>query len=250
MFWITGIFLIGVVLFVVVDRMLDQMIVAARSELLPGESLPMVGGIVWWQTCLRTVATGLFVIQVALAPVLSGALAFTEETCLGNRAWQLCQPVSSLSQCLIKFATGLGIGVVAGILIPWIVAWVDASVQTGHLIGPPVELGTVTQAITLHLMLFGVAAWCATWSRTSVATIMKVFVLILGFLSMTAYLSTAISTDMSFDWRVTVGLLTLLAFTLTLLNFRFPDVPTRRWLGQGAFVVLLFVLMVALFGIS
>ncbi len=248
MFWITGIFLIAAALFMAVDGVLDHMITAARSELSPGDYLPLDRGVIWWQSGLRGVATALFVIQLALVPTLCGALAFTEEAYLGNRAWQLCQPVHWLRQCLIKFTTGLGISIVSGLVIPSIVAIVYASVGAGQLIKPDLDLVDVTQAVTFHFVLFGVAAWCATWSRTSVTTVVKAFLVILCFFTLTAYLAVlSIRTVHSPDWRIAAWALTLLAIISTFFNFRFPEMPARRWLGQGTLAILLLVATFFLF---
>ena len=247
MFWITAIFLIAAVLFAVLDSVVEHMIALARSELSSGEYLRLDRGILWWQAGLRGVATALFVIQLALVPTLCGALAFTEEAHLGNRAWQLCQPVGWLRQCLIKFSTGLGISVAGGLVIPSIAVLVYSSLGAGRWIKPELDPGDFSQAITFHLVLFGAAAWCATWSRTSVTTVVKAFLVVISFLALTAYLATFIRTAPLTDWRIAAWTLTVLAIISTFFNFRLVDVSTRRWLGQGTLAVLVLVATLVLF---
>lgn len=192
-------------------------------------------------------------------------LQLTGEAYLGNRAWQLCQPVRSLWQCVIKFATGLGVGFVVGLLIPVVVAVVYASVRTGEMVGPGFEPGAVSRSVTLHFMLFGVAAWCATWSRSSLTTMVKAFLVVVSFIVVTTHLALEVDVQLFYllghqsggynysppDWRITAGMLAVLATAATLLNFRFTDVPARRWLGKGgAFAVVVFVLALTILRLS
>jgi hypothetical protein len=257
MAWITGVFLVGALFFLVVDRTLDHLIADASSKLLPGRYLPLDEGVVWWQSGLRGIAAALFAVQLTLVPMLCGALAFTEEAYLGNRAWQLCQPVRSHWQCLIKFAIAFGVSVFTGLLLPAVEVVVCSSVFTNEIMNP----GAISQTVTLHFLLFSVAAWCATWSRASFTSVVKAFLLVTGFIFATTVLTPAIDAKVSLllgfnsspfgsvpDWRWPAWGLTFMAVAATLLNFRSPDLPTRRWLGQGAaFTVLVFMLVFVLF---
>jgi len=268
LFWIGGLFVATAVCFIAADTVMQRAIHDAETALSGltlgtyeyNESQITYGSLVWWRSALDAIGSALFVLQLALVPLLGGALVFTEETQIGNRAWQLCQPMRSLHQCLLKFATGLGVSFLIGLLIPVAVAY--ASVRTGEMVGPGFERGAISQAVTLHLLLFSVAAWCATWSRTTVTTVMKTFLAILGFNLITTHLALVVDVRLSSmfgyqhsvynfveqDWRITAGMLILLATAATLFNFRSADMPTRRWLGQGAvFAVSEFMLALALF---
>lgn len=247
MFWIFGAYLFAAVVFGVVDLTVTHMIAVAQSKLLDGEYLPKYTGIVSWQSSIRAVAVALFVLLMSLVPLLCGALAFTEETYLGTRAWELCQPIRSRAQWLVKLVTSLTSSVALGLLVPGVIIYLFRMLHIAGMDEQQFDPGSVLQAVTLHLMLFGVAAWCATWSRTTVVAIMKaflvvaLFVFLVGGITGGTYYRSA-QFQMTFevpDWRIVAVAVAFFAVIASALNFRFIQVPTRRWAWQGVGLALL-----------
>ncbi|MBI1177389.1 hypothetical protein GC207_08110 [bacterium] len=249
-FWIFAAFIVAAIAFAVVDLTMTHMVAVAQSRLSEGEFLPKYTGIVSWQSNIRAAAAALFVLLMSLVPLLCGALAFAEETYLGTRAWELCQPIRSRAQWLMKLATSLTVSIAAGLVVPGVMVFLFQRLHIAGIDEQPFETGNLLQAVTLHLMLFSLAAWCATWSRTTVIAIMKAFLVVALFVFLFGeYASIALVHNVQYqsgleppDWRQVASMVSLIAIVAAVMNFRFVVVPTHRWVWQGTGILLISLL--------
>lgn len=231
-FWLAALLVIAAPGFVIGDLLLQRLIdVAAQA----GQTTLRLG---WWQSMLRGFGSAMFVVFAALIPVLAGALAFAEEEHLGNRAWQLCQPVKAGRQWIIKLGVAAVVSVALGILLPGVIAWVYASLHIGEVIVPGMEPGVPSQLLITHFLAFSLAAWCATWSRNTVTAIMKGFLGLLLFVGILQWMYGLLLVGRPVlslpDWRLAALAVVVAALTTTLSNHRRIDLGARHWLGQAA----------------
>jgi len=231
-FWLAALLLVAALGFIVGDLLLQHLIEVAAQA---GQTTLRLG---WWQSMLRGFGSAMFVVFAALIPVLTGALAFAEEEHLGNRAWQLCQPVKAGRQWFFKLGVAAGLSLGLGVVLPVSIAWAYASLRIGEATIPDVEPGVPSQLLITHFLAFSLAAWCATWSRNTVTAIMKGFLGLLVFVAILQWMYGLLWVGRPVlslpDWRLAALAVVVAALTMTLLNHRRLGLGARQWLGQAA----------------
>lgn len=227
-------------LYFATDRWLDSQ--SNRWSSSNATGVISLGAVLEWKDHLQLLGASAVAFYSALVPVLCGSLAFAEESFLGTREWHLCLAIGSNRQALIKMVTALGLSVSTGFFLPWMAAFPVFSVEVFHA-----GIDAVGQLLAMHLMLFGLAAWCGSWSRSTVNATVKSFlavaafvVLVQGFPSYAnlrgALKGARIETVNWLDAAFAVALFAMLA---AVSNNRLIRVPTRRWLWQGVGLVYL-----------
>ena len=230
--WLAALFAIAAIGFTIGDLSLQHLINVATQD---GQDTLRLD---WWQSMLRSFGSAMFVVFATLIPALTGALAFAEEEHLGNRAWQLCQPVKAGWLWFVKLGVATGLSLGLGIVLPVFVAWAYGSFSIGEAIIPGVEPGVPPQLLITHFLLFSLSAWCATWSRNTVTAIMKAFLGLLSFVAFQQWMYGLLFVGRAVhslpDWRFAALAVVVAALTMTLPNHRRLDIGVRHWLGQTA----------------
>jgi hypothetical protein len=222
-------------LYFVADRWLGSL---ADHWETPGARGPVSDrGPAEWREQLHLLGSVGLAFYLALVPTLAGALAFAEESHLGLRGWHLCLPSSAGRQWLIKIGTALGLSVSAGLFLPGMIALPIILAAAGHP-----GLDAIKQPIVIHLMLFCVAAWCASWSRSTALALAKALLLILGLVMLTEWITTWTQSQWP-DWQMMAWPAMTFALGFTLFNFRRVEVPVRIWSIQLAVLVLVTYVM-------
>jgi len=104
-------------------------------------------------------------VYLPVMAILSGSISVIEEKTLGTHAWQLTLPLSSWRKWFIKLATGLGLGIVLGLLIP-LSLWVITAPTLGASPQSVLENGNWK-----GLLLFWAAGFVLSfWGATLVST--------------------------------------------------------------------------------
>jgi hypothetical protein len=198
--------------------------------------LSLAPGSYWWRSKLHTFASCAFIIHLAIMPVLCGSLVFVEENHLRSRPWQLGLPVALSRQWLIKVATALVISAGLGLIMPLMFLLGVELVEAKGLMVTDWGVGAITGPISVHVLLFGLAAWCASWSRTTIGAIMKSFLFLIGLMVLTRILSYSPHHYVAFDWRVLAWPIAVTGLILTLSNFKAMEWSFRRRAFQIALV--------------
>jgi len=235
-FWLGAIFFAAALAFAGADFVVMKLFVPETGIDQP----PLVPA--WWLNA-GSFAVAMFFLQLALVPVLSGALVFAEEKQLGNFAWQLCQPVSGWWRWWTKLTMALAVSIGMGLLLPGAVAWGYDLLGVGDTFIPRFDRSAMVQAFVMHGLLFSVAAWCGTWSQNAVSAIVKVFLVLVLFLILHTQLAAPFTTHLVVngtlhretpDWRWSALALTTAMLLVSLVNYRQLTVGLRQWLGQSA----------------
>jgi hypothetical protein len=219
-FWIAAFFGVVMVLILIADVSLGALARAAAEEFrAPGES-PMRPGLHALRSWLHLLAGCTFVFYIAMLPTVCGAMAFAEENHLGSRPWQLSQPIELNRQWLIKLATALATSACLGLVVPLMFLLVVELLGAGGLMVTDWQAGVVTQAITVHFFLFGLAACTASWSRTTVVAILNTLAFLIGLMLLTRILSYRFHYYIPLDWPLLAWPVAVMALLFTLPNFK------------------------------
>ncbi len=111
----------------------------------------------------------LTVFYMAIVLCLSGCLSLGEEKGLGVHAWHLTQPASPSRQWLIKVTVALGVGLAAGVVLPFLLSWATAWQSKA-----PLAIALKDSHGALMVVLYSVATLVASfWSAALLSSTVR-----------------------------------------------------------------------------